>query len=305
MSRMLLDTASLYYRAYFGVPSSLTTPDGQSVNAVRGLLDFISRFVTEYRPDELVCCWDDDWRPAWRVELIESYKAHRALSEGAEETPDDLAVQIPWIRQVLQASGIAVVGADGYEADDVIATLSDTAVHGVDIATGDRDLFQLVDDARAVRVLYCGRGVARHERVDEAWVKERYQVPASRYVDFAVLRGDPSDGLPGVAGVGDKTAAALVRDFPDLESMLAAAEKGLPSAAISRRLLAAVDYLGPARTVVAVASDIALPDLDLSLPAAPKDSDRFAELSAELGLGTSASRLVAALETTAQSRRST
>ena len=219
---MLLDTASLYFRAFYGVPDSFRGPDGTPVNAVRGLMDFITRLVTVYSPSHLVCCWDNDWRPQWRVELLPSYKAHRVAQSGdstvaamssspgtaGETAPDALAVQVPLIQAVLDALGLAVVGHDGYEADDVIGTLASTAPMPVDVVTGDRDLFQVVDDDREVRVLYIARGVGRHERVDNAWVKAKYDIPAARYVDYAVLRGDASDGLPGVAGIGEKTAAS-------------------------------------------------------------------------------------------------
>ncbi|MEN0069743.1 MAG: 5'-3' exonuclease, partial [Propionicimonas sp.] len=201
---MLLDTASLYFRAFYGVPDSIRAPDGSPVNAVRGLLDFIARFVDQYRPDELACCWDNSWRPAWRVALVPSYKAHRVAYAEVEEVPADLVAQVPRIVQVLAAAGLPVIGADGYEADDVIGTLAHRASGPVDVVTGDRDLFQLVDDTRQARVLYCGRGVANHDRVDDAWLATRYGVTGGGYVDYAVLRGDPSDGLPGVPGIGEK-----------------------------------------------------------------------------------------------------
>ena len=292
---MLLDTASLYFRAFHGVPSSLRSPDGVPVNAIRGLLDFIARFVEQYSPTQLACCWDNSWRPAWRVALVPGYKAHRVAHGDVEEVPAELVPQVPRIRQVLEAAGLAIVGADGYEADDVIGTLTARATVPVDIVTGDRDLFQLVDDPREVRVLYCGRGVAQHDRVDDAWLAAKYGVTGGGYVDFAVLRGDPSDGLPGVAGIGEKTAASLVASYGDLEGIVAAAGQGLLGPSVTRRLAAAVDYLGPARTVVAVADDVPLPDLDLALPAAPPDPDAFAALAETLGLGGAASRLLQAL----------
>ena len=190
-------------------------------------------------PTHLACCWDNDWRPAWRVELIPSYKAHRVAEAGetavdematsastaGEQAPDDLAVQVPVIIDVLHALGLAIVGHDGYEADDVIGTLAATASMPVDVVTGDRDLFQVVDDARGVRVLYIARGVGKHERVDDAWVRAKYGIPAAHYVDFAVLRGDASDGLPGVAGIGEKTAASLINSYGGLDDILAAASE--------------------------------------------------------------------------------
>ncbi|MDO7866821.1 5'-3' exonuclease [Nocardioides sp. WY-20] len=299
---MLLDTASLYFRAFFGVPDSMRAPDGTPVNAVRGLLDYISRLVEEYSPTDLVCCWDNDWRPQWRVDLIPSYKAHRVVEEVAsapdvEEIPDPLLVQVPVIREVLAAYGIAVVGADGYEADDVIGTLATGAGMPVDIVTGDRDLFQLVDDAAAVRVLYVGRGVSRHDRVDEAWVRDRYAIEARQYADFATLRGDASDGLPGVKGVGEKTAATLLQRFSDIPTLVAAVED--PASDLGpgprARLRDAEAYLAVAPKVVAVARDIDLGEHDTVLPGAPRHRDVLDALVEQWGLGASAERLSATL----------
>jgi 5'-3' exonuclease len=310
---MLLDTASLYFRAFYGVPDSFRGPDGTPVNAVRGLLDFITRLVTVYSPTHLVCCWDNDWRPQWRVELLPSYKAHRVAQSGdstvaamssspgtaGETAPDALAVQVPLIQAVLDALGLAVVGHDGYEADDVIGTLASTAPMPVDVVTGDRDLFQVVDDERQVRVLYIARGVGKHEVVDNGWVQQKYQVPASAYVDYATLRGDASDGLPGVAGIGDKTAASLLQSYGDLGQILAEASRpgGKISGAITAKLGAAIDYLAVAPAVVAVARDLDLGVSwdDLKLPRTPAKPERFADLTELLGLGTSADRILAAL----------
>ena len=200
---LLFDSASLYFRAFFGLPASLKGRTGEPVNAVRGLLDFLARFITEYRPERVACCWDDAWRPAWRVALVPSYKAHRVASGDVEEVPHDLNRQVPWIRATLEALGLPVVGAPDYEADDVIATLARRAEGPVEVITGDRDLFQLVEPTRPTRVLYVARGVARHERVDDAWLRAKYGITGADYVDFAVLRGDPSDGLPGVTGIGE------------------------------------------------------------------------------------------------------
>src|SRR3569623_530941 len=225
---MVLDSASMYFRAFFGVPE-VTADDGTPVNAVRGFLDFISRLVGEYRPSHLVCAWDNDWRPQWRVDLLPSYKAHQVVAAlpgprpDIEEVPDPLEVQIPIILEVLDAAGLCVVGADGYEADDVIGTRATGAPMPVDVVTGDRDLFQLVDDKRGVRVLYIARGVGKHERMTDELVVEKYSVLPSQYADFAPLRGAASDGLPGVAGIGEKTAASLLLKFGDLRGIVAAA----------------------------------------------------------------------------------
>lgn len=273
---MLLDTASLYFRAYFGVPDSVRAPDGTPVNAVRGLLEFITRLVQDHHPDDLVACWDNDWRPQWRVDLIPSYKAHRVAVEternhpDEEEIPDTLSPQVPVIAAVLDALGIARVGADGYEADDVIGTLTARATGPVDIVTGDRDLFQLVDDARGRRVLYPLKGVGTLQTTDEAWLRERYGVDGPGYVNLALLRGDPSDGLPGVPGIGEKTAAKLLDAFGDLAGIMAAVDD--PAAKLTpsqrKRLDESRDYVAVAPTVVRVASDVALPP---STPPCPRN----------------------------------
>ena len=290
---LLFDTASLYFRAFFGLPDSLRAKSGDPVNAVRGLLDFLARFITDYSPTHVACCWDDAWRPAWRVDLVPSYKAHRVAYGDVEEVPAALTAQVPWIRATLDALGLPIVGAADHEADDVIATLATRSTWPVDVVTGDRDLFQLVDDDRAVRVLYVGRGVAKHEQITDAWLQAKYTITGAGYVDFAVMRGDPSDGLPGVKGIGEKTAAQLIGKYGDLDGIVANAAN--LSSGVQRSLAAAVDYLGPAREVVTAARGVPLPEVDLALPAAPKDPELFAALTGELNLGGSADRILAAL----------
>ena len=300
---MLLDTASLYFRAFFGVPDSVVAPNGMPVNAVRGLLEFINRLVGDYQPTHLACCWDNDWRPQWRVDLLASYKAHRVVAPrpgdtpDIEEVPDPLEQQIPIIVATLEAFGIAIVGADHYEADDVIGTLATDAGMPVDIVTGDRDLFQLVDDDAGVRVLYTARGVGKHERVDNAWVRERYGVDAGQYAAFATLRGDSSDGLPGVAGVGDKTAAVLLNRFGDLDSIIAAAHDpdGDMGPGPRGKIKAAADYLAVAPEVVAVARDIELGSPDTRLPREPVDLARVAALGEKWGIESPVQRLTETL----------
>ncbi|WP_437023309.1 5'-3' exonuclease [Streptomyces sp. enrichment culture] len=299
---MLLDTASLYFRAYFGVPESVRAPDGTPVNAVRGLLDFIDRLVRDHRPDHLVACMDADWRPRWRVELIPTYKAHRVAEEHAagpdeEQVPDTLSPQVPVIEAVLDALGIARVGVPGYEADDVIGTYTARARGPVDIVTGDRDLYQLVDDGRGVRVLYPVKGVGTLQLTDEAVLREKYGVDGRGYADLALLRGDPSDGLPGVAGIGEKTAARLLAEFGDLAGIMAAADD--PASKLTpaqrRRLTEARPYLAVAPKVVRVADDVPLPDVGTALPRAPRDPAALESLTARWGLGGSLERLLATL----------
>ncbi|MFD0054134.1 5'-3' exonuclease H3TH domain-containing protein [Streptomyces sp. NPDC127168] len=299
---MLLDTASLYFRAYFGVPDSVRAPDGTPVNAVRGLLDFIDRLVKDHRPDHLVACMDADWRPHWRVELIPSYKAHRVAEErpagpDEEEVPDTLSPQVPVIEDVLNALGIARVGVAGYEADDVIGTYTARAKGPVDIVTGDRDLYQLVDDARGVRVLYPVKGVGTLNLTDEAALREKYGVDGRGYADLALLRGDPSDGLPGVAGIGEKTAAKLLAEFGDLAGIRAAVDD--PKAKLTpsqrKRLTEAGPYLDVAPKVVRVADDVPLPDVATTLPRGPRDATALDALAARWGLGGSLHRLLTTL----------
>jgi 5'-3' exonuclease len=295
-SLMLLDTASLYFRAFYGVPDTVTAPDGTPVNAVRGLLDMIARLVRARRPARLVACWDADWRPAFRVAAIPSYKAHRLAGEGREQTPPALDPQVPVIEEVLTAAGLTVVGAPGYEADDVIGTLAARSPDPVDVVTGDRDLFQLVDDARGVRVIYTVRGLVNIDVVDEAAVTAKYGIPGRAYADFAALRGDPSDGLPGVPGVGEKTAAALIRTFGSIEGITAALDAGhggFPRGARDK-LEKARDYLQVAMPVVRVVDDIPLPRIEGKLPAEP-DAVRLKDLGDRWGLGSSLSRFVAAV----------
>ena len=299
---MVLDSASMYFRAFFGVPEVLA-PDGTPVNAVRGFMDFISRLVGEYRPTHLVCAWDNDWRPQWRVDLIPSYKAHRVVAErpgpkpDIEEVPDPLERQVPIILEVLDAFGICVVGADGYEADDVIGTLATDAPMPVDVVTGDRDLFQLVDDKTGVRILYIAKGVGNHERVTDEVVVGKYRVLPSQYADFSTMRGDASDGLPGVPGIGEKTAATLLLRFGDLQGIVAAAAD--PESDMSpgprRRILDAADYLEVAPTVVAVARHIDLAAYDATLPSAPRDAALVDALAERWGLGSAPGRLTAVL----------
>ncbi|MEU7020816.1 5'-3' exonuclease [Streptomyces sp. NPDC046203] len=301
---MLLDTASLYFRAYFGVPDSVRAPDGTPVNAVRGLLDFITRLVQDHRPDDLVACWDEDWRPQWRVDLIPSYKAHRVAEEtergrpDEEEIPDTLGPQVPVIVDVLDALGIARVGSAGFEADDVIGTLCARAAGPVDIVTGDRDLFQLVDDGRGVRVLYPRKGVGDCDLVDEELIRTKYGVRADQYADFAALRGDASDGLPGVKGIGEKTAAQLITEYGDLAGVRAAAADRTSRLTPAKRrgVVEAADYLDVAPTVVRVARDVPLPEFSPALPSTPRDPEALMGLVERWGLGGAVGRMLPVLE---------
>ncbi|WP_028269389.1 5'-3' exonuclease [Arthrobacter sp. UNC362MFTsu5.1] len=304
---MLLDTASLYFRAFYGVPDTIRRADGTPVNAVRGLLDMIARLTADFEATHLIACWDDDWRPQWRVDLIPSYKSHRVAEAVAggpdiEVVPDALEAQIPMIRKVLELAGIAVVGAAEHEADDVVGTYASNAGLPVDVVTGDRDLFQVVDDDRNVRVIYTARGMKNLEVVTDAVIVGKYRVLPEQYADYAILRGDSSDGLPGVAGIGEKTAASLLGEYGTLDLLLEAAtgaESGL-SASVRAKLAAATDYLKVAPAVVNVVRDLGLPTLDEAgarlHPVVGDPRADLERLATEWNLGGSVKRLLDALD---------
>jgi 5'-3' exonuclease len=254
--------------------------------------------VRDRSPERLVATMDADWRPAFRVAALASYKTHRVAADGGDQVPSSLDAQLPVIEAVLDALGLARLGAPGYEADDVIGTLAVRAEGPVDIVTGDRDLFQLVDEDGPVQVLYIARGIRNLEVLGEKEVAAKYGIPGRGYADFATLRGDPSDGLPGVPGVGDKTAAALVTRFGSVAGILAALDSGTTEGfpAGSRfKLAAALDYLAAAQTVVQVVTDIDLPQVDDLLPRTPRDPERLVELADRWNLGSPVNRLLAAL----------
>jgi 5'-3' exonuclease len=297
-SLMLLDTASLYYRAFFGMPDTVTAPDGTPVNAIRGLLDQMTLLIRTRQPSSLVACWDNDWRPDFRVQAVPTYKAHRLAPDGSsEETPPALAAQVPVIREVLTAAGIAIAGHDGFEADDIMATLAARSPDPVDVVTGDRDLFQLVDDNRQVRVIYTVRGLRNMDVIDEAAITAKYDIPGRAYADFAALRGDPSDGLPGVPGVGEKTAAALVRAFGSLDGIRHALDMGhggFPKGARDK-LVKARDYLDVSMSVVRVVDTVPLPPVPGSLPVTISDAVLIKDLGDRWGLGSSLGRFISAI----------
>jgi 5'-3' exonuclease len=294
----------MYFRAFYGVPESVTAPDGMPVNAVRGFSDMLSTLITKYRPSHFVACLDNDWRPAFRVALVPSYKAHRVAVPTAagqpdvEEVPELLSPQVPVLLAVLKAAGLCSAGVDGFEADDVIATLAhrhDRAGDTVDVVSGDRDLIGVVTDR--VRLLYTGRGLAKLAELTPEEVLDKYRVPCEYYADFAVLRGDPSDGLPGVPGIGEKTAAIAVNRFGSIEQILAVARSGddAMSPKIRTKVLAAADYLQVAPAVVRGRTDLELADLDCAIPPSPADPEMLEALGERFGIGSSISRLRAAI----------
>ncbi|WP_328396762.1 5'-3' exonuclease [Nocardia sp. NBC_00416] len=307
---LLLDGASLWFRAFYAIPDKITAPDGRSVNALRGFIDMVASLVTRHRPARLVVCLDLDWRPQFRVDLVPTYKAHRLdtsadAAPGAEEVPDRLTPQVEMILEVLAAAGIATGGAAGLEADDVLGTLASTErTAPVIVVSGDRDLLQLVRDTPEppVRVLYAGRGLARAELFGPAELSAKYGVPQENagpaYADMATLRGDSSDGLPGAAGIGEKTAATLISRFGSLEALRAAVDD--PGADLAQgvraKLRAAAEYLDASAPVVRVVRDadviLSRPDILHHIPA---DADALQDLARAYNAESPVTRLVTAL----------
>ena len=298
MTLMLLDSASLWYRAYFGMPDTLLSPSGEPVNAIRGYLDMTSKLISIYKPKRLVACIEGDWRPSWRVDLFPEYKANRLDVEGEEEEPDTLGPQIPILLDLLEAFKIPIVGVDDYEADDVMASYTVSEPGPIKIVTGDRDLFQLVDDKRKISVVYLAKGIANHDLVDLRWIAEKYDIPGERYALFAMIRGDASDGLPGIRGIGEKGAAIIAKQFENLEEVMLAAknndERLTPNA--RKKLLESADYARIAPKLVHCALDVPLPKLNIDLPRRPNNLDEIYQYQRDYGLGASVDRLIAALQ---------
>ena len=282
---LVLDSPSLVYRAFFALPATMHSPEGGSVNAVRGYLDMVAYLVSNRRPAGTVHTFDADWRPQWRVDEYAGYKSTRA------DDPPELAGQFERILEFLDAAGLPVVAAPGFEADDVIGTLAARATESapVEVVTGDRDMLQLIRDG-VVTVLFTRRGVSELDRFDNAAVLAKYGIPAARYADFAILRGDPSDGLPGVRGVGPKRAAELVAGHASLDDLLADAERR--TTRLSGPLLQSRDYISAMQRIVPVRTDLAVA---LPQPRAA-DPERLLALADRHGIRSAGERLLAALD---------
>ena len=289
---LYFDTATLYYRAFFAVPESITAPDGTPSGAVRGFLDMVSAIAKQFPPNQVVFAWDDDWRPQWRVDLIPSYKLHRIDEESSDQpdaafevVPDALSPQIDAISMILDAIGIPRVGQIGHEADDVLGALVSKTTQPCDVVTGDRDLFQLVSDEKDVRVISITKGVKNLEVVDDEYLANRYGIIGEQYADFSMLRGDPSDGLPGVKGIGEKTAAKLITEHIDVSGLISAAKNSdVPLApAVRRNLLESQSYMKAAGKVVRVKTTAKLPKR-LDLPTQVLDPRSLDELTQAWGI---------------------
>lgn len=297
MTLMLLDSASLWYRAYFGMPDTLVSPSGLQVNAIRGYLDMTSKLINLYKPNRIVACLEGDWRPSWRVELFPDYKMNRLDESGEEEEPDTLSPQIPILLDLLEALGVPMLGVDDYEADDLMATFAVNQPGPVRIVTGDRDLFQLVDDKRDVKIVYLAKGIANHDLVDFKWIEQKYEIPGDRYGLFAMIRGDASDGLPGIKGIGEKGAASIAKQFTNLDEVMKAAinDDERLTTNIRKKLLESSEYAKIAPKLVGCATDVSIPEMKIDLPNKPLNTQKIQNIKEEFGLGTSVDRIMNAL----------
>lgn len=300
---LYFDTATLYYRAFFAVPESIVAPDGTPSGAVRGFLDMVNAIVKQFPAKQVVFAWDDDWRPQWRVDLVPSYKLHRVDDENSEQLdaafeviPDALSPQIGAISFLLDAIGLPRIGQSGHEADDVLGALVAKSGRSCDVVTGDRDLFQLVSDRDNNRVISITKGVKKLEVVDDAYLQNRYGITGAQYADFSMLRGDPSDGLPGVKGIGEKTAAKLITEHVDIVGLIAAAKDhttALPPA-VRRNVLDSQAYMRAAGKVVRLKTSARLPK-SLDLPKNVKDPDSLVTLITAWGVEKHVARLLKTL----------
>jgi 5'-3' exonuclease len=279
------------------MPDTLVSPSGLQVNAIRGYLDMTSKLINLYKPNRIVACLEGDWRPSWRVELFPDYKMNRLDESDEEEEPDTLSPQIPILLDLLEALGFPMLGVDDYEADDLMATFAVNQPGPVRIVTGDRDLFQLVDDKRDVKVVYLAKGIANHDLVDLKWIEQKYEIPGDRYGLFAMIRGDASDGLPGIKGIGEKGAASIAKQFTNLHEVMKAAinDDERLTANIRKKLLESAEYARIAPKLVGCATDVSIPEMNIDLPNKPLDTQKIQDIKEEFGLGTSVDRIMNAL----------
>lgn len=303
---LFFDTATLYYRAFFAVPESVTAPDGTPSGAVRGFLDMVSSIVRQFPTNQVVFAWDDDWRPAWRVDLVPTYKLHRVEQEISSSTvitnaeievvPDDLSPQISAIANLLDVIGLPRIGQQGHEADDILGALVNHSMMSCDVVTGDRDLFQLVNDKNDVRVISITKGVKKLEIIDDTFLVSKYGVTGLQYADFSMLRGDPSDGLPGVLGIGEKTAARLINEHVDIKGLIAAAknEQSALAPAVRRNLMNSLAYMNAAGKVVRLKTTARLPR-NLAVPLKVKDQESLDDLAKAWGIEKQVNRFLKVL----------
>jgi 5'-3' exonuclease len=299
--RLLIDSASLWYRAFYGMPESVSATTGLPNNAIKGFFDGMSRIISKYRPDEIAICLDDNWRPAWRVNLYPQYKMNRMeeVSGSEELEPDLLTPQIGPIIELASLLGLQLISVEDQEADDVIATLATRAESPtVRIMTGDRDLFQLLRYKEDLRVIYLAKGISNHDLVDRDFIERKYSIPATRYGLFAAIRGDASDGLPGIKGIGEKGAAEIVKHFDSMAEVIIAAESNsdLLKPLHRKRILEDLDYARIAEPLVLCRTDLMIDDTKLNSWRKDADLVEFRRRAKELDMGTAMERIIAALD---------
>jgi 5'-3' exonuclease len=300
--RLLVDSASLWYRAFYGMPESVSSRNGSPNNAIKGFFDGLARIVARYRPDEIGICLDDNWRPTWRVDLFPGYKLNRVDSgdevEGEDE-PDLLTPQIGPIIELCSLLGLSPISVEDQEADDVIATLaSGPKAESVRVMTGDRDLFQLITDAKDLQIIYLARGITQHDLVGRGYIEEKYGIPFDRYLLFAAIRGDASDGLPGIRGIGEKGAAKIASSFTSMHEVIEAAKRSDPQLTPLhvKRILADLDYAQIAEEIVACRRNLDIDDSHLSLWREKSDLVEFRRRASEWDLGSTIERITAGLD---------
>jgi 5'-3' exonuclease len=281
------------YRAFFALGDTISAPDGRPVAAVHGYLDMVTRLIATRHPDEVVHAYDHDWRPVARTDIYPGYKSQRLPD------PEALPPQFELLKQVLDPTGMIQVQTRGWEAEDAIAAFCEDSrpTDRIEIVSGDRDLIQLVRDP-VVKLLFTLRGVSELLEFDEAAVLGKYGVSAGRYAEFAILRGDPSDSLPGVKGVGEKTARALVQVYASLEELLEDAAGNDPKPgplrgkpALRLRLRESTDYIAAMQELVPCNADA-----PIDLWAASRDDDLLKTMADDNGLRGPIQRLQAALD---------
>lgn len=285
---LILDSATLYYRAFYALPEKMTAPNGNPHNAIRGFLSMLTKLITLHHPSGIVAAWDNDWRPAWRVELVPSYKTHRLeVTSGQEEVPDTLSPQIDAIAAILDAWGVARIGIDGFEADDVIASVAAQHQGRCFVVTSDRDLIQVVTD-RVSLLLQVSGGVENWPVLDPDAIESKYGVSPKNYLSMAALRGDSSDGLPGIPGIGDKTASALVNAYANLDALIKASDTPNPDKPLTPRLAerisAGAHYLEAAMAVITAETRLPVSAWSVEVPYEPVDMQTLNDLALSWGV---------------------
>jgi 5'-3' exonuclease len=278
----------MYYRAFYALPEKMTAPNGNPHNAIRGFLSMLTKLVTLHHPSGIVAAWDNDWRPAWRVELVPSYKTHRLeVPSGREEVPDTLSPQIDAIAAILDAWGVARIGIDGFEADDVIASVAAQHQGRSFVVTSDRDLIQVVTDQVSLLLQVSG-GVESWPVLDPEAIESKYGVSPRKYLSMAALRGDPSDGLPGIPGIGDKTASALINTYGTLEALVQASGANDPekplTPRLAERICAGGDYLDAAMAVITAETRLPVSAWTVEIPYEPVDMQTLNDLALHWGV---------------------